>query len=91
MSEMDKPSTELLKALFTYTIAAAVVIGGGIMLYLSRVDANIEDLRVVVAGFIGSSLTFLYGQEVQTRTARQSVTASDAGRVIESSAPKNGA
>lgn len=88
---MDKPSTELLKALFTYTIAAAVVIGGGIMLYLSRVDANIEDLRVVVAGFIGSSLTFLYGQEVQTRTARQSVTATDAARATETGGHKNGA
>lgn len=62
---------DTVRALFAYGIAAVVVVGGGTLLFLSRGDPGIEDLRVVMAGFIGSSLTFVYGQEVQTRTARQ--------------------
>jgi hypothetical protein len=71
-------TVETIKALFTYTIAGAVIIGGGILLFVSRGDPGIEDLRVVVAGFIGSTLTFVFGQEVQTRTARQAESATAA-------------
>lgn len=77
---------DAIKALFTYGLAAAVVIGGGIMLFQSRGDPNIEDLRVVMAGFIGSSLTFVYGQEVQTRTSRQAAASTAAGRNAETAA-----
>jgi hypothetical protein len=62
---------DTIRALFTYSIATVVVIGGGVMLFVSRVDTGIDDLRVVMAGFIGSALTFVFSQEVQTRTARQ--------------------
>jgi hypothetical protein len=67
-----------IKALFVYGIAAVVVIGGGALLFISRNDVGISDLQVVMAGFIGSSLTFIYGQEVQTRTSRQAAAATAA-------------
>jgi hypothetical protein len=81
-------NVDTIKALFVYGIASAVVIGGGIMLFISRGDPGISDLQVVVAGFIGSSLTFVYGQEVQTRTARQSSAQVASGRASEASAIK---
>jgi len=62
---------DTLRAVFTYVTALLVVLGGGAILFATRLDPSTSDLRVVVAGFIGSSLTFVYGQEVQTRTARQ--------------------
>jgi len=84
---------DTIRALFTYSIAAVVVIGGGTMLFVSRTDGGIEDLRVVMAGFIGSALTFVFGQEVQTRTARQaaaSTAASTAAQTAQIAAANSG-
>lgn len=68
---------DTIRALFTYLIATIVVVGGGAILFTAR-DPTSSDLRVVVAGFIGSALTFVFGSEVQTRTARQSAAATAA-------------
>lgn len=65
---------DTVRALFTYLIATLVVAGGGAMLFFARADPAAVDLQVVVAGFIGSALTFVFGSEVQTRTARQAAT-----------------
>jgi hypothetical protein len=74
---------DTIRAIFTYSIAAVVVIGGGIMLFVSRTDSGIDDLRVVMAGFIGSALTFVFGQEVQTRTARQAAASTAASTAAQ--------
>ncbi len=52
-----------------------VVLGGGVLLYRTFADPNASSLVVMVGGFIGATLQFVYGQEVQTRTARQTSTA----------------
>ena len=75
--------TDTIRALYTYTIAAMVIAGGGVMLYLTRNEANVEDLRIIGAGFIGSAMTFVFGQEVQTRTARQAATATAASHAAQ--------
>lgn len=62
---------DTIRALAAYGIAAAVTFAGLAIIYLTRDEPAASDLRVLIAGFIGSSLTFVYGQEVQTRTARQ--------------------
>lgn len=67
-------TVDTLRLLFTYTIALVVVLGGGAILFLSGDNPATSDTRVVVAGFIGSALTFVFGSEVQTRTARQAAT-----------------
>ncbi len=71
-------SIDTIRALFTYTLAILVVVGGGALLFATRGDASADDLRVMVAGFIGSALTFAFGSEVQTRTARQAAAATAA-------------
>jgi hypothetical protein len=63
--------TETIKLFFTYLIALVVVLGGGYMLYATRGEAGADNLQLVVSGFIGAALAFVFGGEIQTRTARQ--------------------
>ena len=72
---------DTIRALFTYGIALVVIMGGGIMLFVDRENPN-TSLSIVIAGFIGSALTFTFGQEVQTRTARQAATATAASAAV---------
>jgi len=79
--------SDTVRLIFTYVIALTVVVGGGIALVLTRNEANAGDLRVIMAGFIGSALTFVFGSEVQARTARQSAAATLAAAVNGSGGP----
>jgi len=60
---------DTIKLIFTYLIALVVIVGGGLMLYATRLDVN-TDLALVLAGFIGSALTFVFGAESATRATR---------------------
>jgi hypothetical protein len=82
--------TDTLKAAFTYGVAAFVVVAGGWGIYNSRADPGAADTVAILAGFVGSALTFLFSQEVQTRTARQSNTASAAGAAQAHGGATNG-
>ena len=62
--------TDTIRAVAAYVIALVVVVGGFLFLYNTTETAD----KVVVAGFVGSALTFVFGSEVQTRTARQAAT-----------------
>jgi len=64
-----------MRMLFTYILALVVVIGGFGIIFATRQDVNATDTRLMIAGFIGSALTFAFNTEVQTRTARQSAAA----------------
>jgi zinc transporter ZupT len=63
-------NADTIKALFTYLTAFILVIGGLLVLYLSSGVPNASNLQVIVAGFIGSALTFLFVQENSTRASR---------------------
>jgi len=63
--------TETVKLLFTYLIAFTVVLGGGYILYVTRSEPTADNLQLVISGFIGAALAFVFGGEIQTRTARQ--------------------
>lgn len=75
-------TVDTIRAVFTYLIALVVVIGGGLILYLSKTDPSAGDFRAVVAGFIAAAITFVFQQETQTRTARQSVASSTNGAML---------
>jgi hypothetical protein len=79
-------AVDMIRAVATYVIAFIVVIGGGMVIYISRGDAASADTVAIMAGFVGSALTFVFGQEVQTRTARQA-----AAQTAASSSTTNGA
>jgi peptidoglycan/LPS O-acetylase OafA/YrhL len=87
---------DTIKAVFTYVIAAFIVVGGFLVLYTTRLDppeSNSQNVALVVSGFIGSAITFVFGSEVQTRTARQaaaSTAASTAANVAGLAAANSG-
>lgn len=63
---------DTIKAVFTYATAMLIAVGGLVSLVVYP-DMP-PDTKTIVGAFVGSSLTFLFGQEVQTRTARQAAT-----------------
>lgn len=73
---------DTIRAVFTYSIALVIVVGGGWILYETRTDPSVGDFRAVVAGFIGAAVTFSFQQETQTRTARQSIASSTSGATL---------
>lgn len=73
---------DTIRAVATYLIAFTVVVGGGAIIYATRADPSARDVIAIVAGFIGSALTFVFGSEVQTRTARQSAAATYAAGAV---------
>jgi hypothetical protein len=70
---------DTIRAIFTYLIALIVVLGGFSLIYVTRTEATSSEVRLLIAGFIGSALTFVFSTEVQTRTARQAASAAAQG------------
>lgn len=65
-------NADTIKAFFTYATALVVVLGGFLVIYLTRADETSSQIQLLIGGFIGSALTFLFVQENSTRQARQS-------------------
>ena len=68
--------------MFTYGIAAIIIVGGLYMLYASRLDppeSDVQGLRLLLSGFVGSALTFVFGRESSSSSAFQSERAYAAG------------
>lgn len=65
-------NADTIKAFFTYATAFVVVLGGMAVIYFSRNDTSSAQVQLLIGGFIGSALTFLFVQENSTRTARMS-------------------
>jgi hypothetical protein len=66
--------TDTIKALFTYGAAFILAIAGPPFLYLVATNPTASQqsglLIPLISGFVASALTFLFGQEIATRTAR---------------------
>lgn len=83
---------DTIKVGFTYGIAAFLVVGGLIFLYLSRNDpagGQSAAMAPLVAGFVGAAIQFVFNRETQTSTARQveRATAAGAQQTATASAP----
>ena len=61
--------TDSVKLWFSYGLATVIVIGGGAMLFVSRGEAN-TDFALLIAGFIGSAVTFVFNRESATQATR---------------------
>ncbi len=71
-----------IKLGFTYTIATVVIVGGGLMLYAIRLDppdSGSQNLSLLMAGFIGAAITFVFGRETATQATRAAQSSSAAG------------
>ena len=79
---------DTIKAIATYSIAMVIVIGGFIILYVSRSEP-VTDTRLIIAGFMGSAVTFVFSSETQTRTARQAAAATYAATLTNGTGAAN--
>jgi hypothetical protein len=61
---------DTVKLWFTYAIAFVVIVGGGVMLFITRTDPDPANLQLLIAGFIGAAITFVFGAESATRATR---------------------
>ena len=61
--------TDQIKLWFTYVLATVVIVGGGVMLFVSRNESN-SDFQLLVAGFIGGAIGFVFNAESSTRAVR---------------------
>ena len=68
-------AVDFVKLLFTYIIAIVVVMGGGYMLYATRSEPSADNLQLVISGFIGVALTWVFGETTRSSTARQTTRA----------------
>ena len=74
---------DTIKLGFTYAIAFVVIVGGGLMLYVTRLDPpeSSANLQLVLAGFIGAAITFVFNAESATRATR-AAQSSAAGTIV---------
>jgi hypothetical protein len=66
-----------IKLWFSYIIAATVIVGGGLMLFAIRLDppeSNSANLSLLVAGFIGGAIGFVFNRESATQATRAALT-----------------
>jgi hypothetical protein len=58
-----------VKLWFTYGLAAIIIVGGGIMLFVSRNETS-SDFALLIAGFIGAATGFVFNRESATQATR---------------------
>jgi len=78
---------DFLKVLFTYGIAILVILGGGVILWQTRDVPSADNLQLVISGFMGIAINWVFGEYTGSRTARQTTRA-----LLQTapSAPNNG-
>lgn len=65
---------DTIKLIYTYTIALVLIVGGLGMLYVTRLDpaeADVQGMRLLLSGFIGAAIQFVFNRDTATATARQ--------------------
>lgn len=66
-------NADTLKLIFTYALAFVVVVGGGLILFVTRLDppdSASRDYGLLIAGFIGVALTYVFNRETATQATR---------------------
>ena len=66
-------TTDTIKAGFTYLTALVIIVGGFALIYLTRSDVAANEIRLLIAGFIGSALTFLFSDRVASQATNAAV------------------
>ena len=61
---------DAIKAALTYLTALIVIVGGGTFLYVTRLDPDPSQLQLVVSGFMGAAIGWVFNAESATRSAR---------------------
>lgn len=61
--------TDMFKLVATYALASVVIVGGLAALFVSRNEGN-SDFQLLIAGFIGGAISFVFNAESSTRAVR---------------------
>lgn len=75
-------TADTVKLWFTYGIAAVVIVGGGLILYATRLDppeSNSQNISLLIAGFVGAAITFVFNRESATQATRAAQSSSAQG------------
>lgn len=75
-------NADSIKLWFTYIIALVTIIGGGIMLFLIRLDppdSGSATLSLAIVGFVGLALGFVFNRESATQATRAAQSSTAAG------------
>ena len=87
LERMAKMQSDNIKLWFTYGIALLVIVGGGIMLFIMRLDGpSSNDLQLAIVGFIGGALAFVFNRETATQATRAAESSARAG--VDSQTPR---
>lgn len=57
-------TSDTIKTFMTYLTAYTLVVGGLAIIYLTRGDVAASEIRLLIAGFIGAAITFLFSERV---------------------------
>jgi hypothetical protein len=66
--------SDTVKLLFTYLIALAILVGTYYALIISPFEVD-ADVKLWLTGAAGGAITFVFGEQVAMRTARQQAAA----------------
>ncbi len=65
-------NTEMIRLLFSYAIAATLIVGGLTFLFfaMDKPSASTSGLLVVVGGFVGAAIQFVFGGAQASQATR---------------------
>lgn len=68
------------KLIFTYAIAAIIIIGGGAaLIFIPDVD---DQTQLFIAGTVGAAVQYVFNREVATQATRAAQSSADLGSTI---------
>ena len=85
---------DTIKLVFVYLIALIIIVGGGAMLFAIRLDppeSQSANLSLLVAGTIGSAVTFVFAREAATQATRAAQSSANDATFAATSAMTQGA
>ncbi len=78
-------NADTIKLWFVYITALVIIIGGGLFLYSTRAEATAHDLQILIAGFMGAAITFVFNRESATQATRAAQSSTAAGAAASQS------
>lgn len=62
-------NADTIKTFFTFLTAFALIMGSLAIIYLTRADLAAAEIRLLLAGFVGAAIQFLFGERVAANAA----------------------
>lgn len=63
-------SADHIKTLFTYLTALVLIVGSLAIIFLTRAEVSAQEIRLLLAGFVGAATQFLFSERVASQAAQ---------------------